>query len=342
MLKPKVFTQSILALSLSLALSAPAFATVTVETIPRESAPAEQSQNPYQKPTVSVTQTSQLAFHPSLGGQKVIALGARADEANQNLQLNNGMVAFDQKVNVAKGSAKTISLFGGAVTGKTTSFEIVEGPRNGSLQALNAAGGLVTYVPDAGFVGEDSFTFRTRDGLKNSNVATVKARVGVGASVNEPAVMLAGDRSLDEFTLELEEDGVEFARKQAERQRDFFTDLRAKDLSADETGRRAREFQKEQAERQRKFSEDRAEKIRKNEEKKAKDADRPEGFQNRDFGFVLKRNQFILNQQEEKNKFIEKLNNRNLSADERIRELNEFFAKQRAEVLEFLEDSSDF
>lgn len=189
-----------------------------------ENPPAESGVKPsggYRPPIVHVTKTSRLAFHPTLGGSKVIALGARKNAANDILIVGADMVAFDQTVNVPKQGAKTISLFGGAVGGKKTTFEIVSRPAKGALQAINAAGGLVTYVPDSGFVGEDSFTFRIRDGLNHSKTATVKMRVGIGASVNQPTVVLAGGRSVDPFTKEIEAEGVTFALAQAKRQRDF-------------------------------------------------------------------------------------------------------------------------
>jgi len=337
--KPKVFMPNTSALSLCLAVLF-----LFPLLLHAESPPAEnvlQSGEGYRPPIVHVTKTSRLAFHPTLGGTKVIALGARSNEVNDILIVSNDMVVFDQTVNVPKHGAKTISLFGGAVGRKTTSFEIVGRPSKGSLQALNTAGGLVTYVPDAGFVGEDSFTFRIRDGLKNSKTATVKMRVGIGASVNQPTVVLAGNRSLDAFTREIEAEGVVFALAQSERQRDFFEDLRAKNLDSAAEATQAREFQAAQAERQKDFSADRAEKIRDNEEEKAADEDRPAGFSNRDFGFVLKRSQFVLDQLAEKNAFLAKLNDKTLTSEERIAELNKFFAKQREEAVDFLKDFDD-
>ena len=46
---------------------------------------------------------------------------------------------------------------------------------------LNANGSLI-YVPNPGFSGTDSFTYRAFDGVNQSNVATVSIAVGVNAA----------------------------------------------------------------------------------------------------------------------------------------------------------------
>lgn len=53
---------------------------------------------------------------------------------------------------------------------------LVSGPKNGSL-LLNADGSM-TYVPQPGFQGIDSFTYQASDGTSLSNVATVTITVG--------------------------------------------------------------------------------------------------------------------------------------------------------------------
>ena len=53
-------------------------------------------------------------------------------------------------------------------------YSIVTGPANGSL--IGAAP-TVTYTPNPGYYGPDSFTFRANDGSADSNVATVSISV---------------------------------------------------------------------------------------------------------------------------------------------------------------------
>ncbi|MGD9417399.1 MAG: Ig-like domain-containing protein [Verrucomicrobiota bacterium JB025] len=54
-------------------------------------------------------------------------------------------------------------------------YGIASGPSNGTLDVSFLP--LVTYTPDGGFVGEDSFTFTVDDGLATSEVATVSITV---------------------------------------------------------------------------------------------------------------------------------------------------------------------
>ena len=91
---------------------------------------------------------------------------------------------------------------------------LVSGPANGSL-TLNA-NGTFSYLPNAGFSGTDSFTYRAHDGALDSNVATVSITVDsvfypaapinpvlpvatppVAAGPVDPATVEAGQTRLD-------------------------------------------------------------------------------------------------------------------------------------------------
>ena len=61
---------------------------------------------------------------------------------------------------------------------------LVTGPANGML-ALNEATGAFAYIPNAGFSGTDSFTYRATDGDLTSNLATVTITVAPPAAVLE-------------------------------------------------------------------------------------------------------------------------------------------------------------
>ena len=54
---------------------------------------------------------------------------------------------------------------------------LVAGPAHGSV--VLAADGSFSYMPDTGFTGEDSFTYKANDGRSDSNVATVTLGVAV-------------------------------------------------------------------------------------------------------------------------------------------------------------------
>lgn len=79
----------------------------------------------------------------------------------------------DQSLTVDAGSG----LFANAqdTEGDTLTWTIVSDVRYGTLAV--SADGSYTYVPDAGFTGKDSFTFRVSDGLKSSTTQTVQLQV---------------------------------------------------------------------------------------------------------------------------------------------------------------------
>ena len=67
--------------------------------------------------------------------------------------------------------------------GGTRTFSIVSQPPNGSISGFNTSTGRLTYTPDTGFSGSDSFTYRDANPGASSNTAT--ATIGVGKAPNE-------------------------------------------------------------------------------------------------------------------------------------------------------------
>src|SRR5678809_581026 len=63
------------------------------------------------------------------------------------------------------------------VDGNPLTAVLGTGPASGVL-SLNANGSF-SYVPNANFVGTDSFTYRANDGTENSNLATVTITVNL-------------------------------------------------------------------------------------------------------------------------------------------------------------------
>ncbi len=61
-------------------------------------------------------------------------------------------------------------------------FAIASGPAHGTLSAINPLAATVTYTPNKGFGGADSFGFTATDGTFNSTVATVTLTVAGGPS----------------------------------------------------------------------------------------------------------------------------------------------------------------
>jgi VCBS repeat-containing protein len=82
------------------------------------------------------------------------------------------------------------------VDGDDLMAQLDAGPVNGTL-ALNSNGSF-TYIPTAGFVGTDSFTYMAHDGTEASNVATVTITV---TSTNDPPVAADDGYTTAEDTL---------------------------------------------------------------------------------------------------------------------------------------------
>ncbi len=90
---------------------------------------------------------------------------------------NAAPVAEDQVVVVTVDLAKSIELTYSDLDGPGPySVIIVQGPASGNLNDMDGDE-FVTYTPNPGFVGPDSFTFVVNDGLSNSNEGTVSINV---------------------------------------------------------------------------------------------------------------------------------------------------------------------
>jgi VCBS repeat-containing protein len=94
--------------------------------------------------------------------------------------LNDAPVANGQGVTTLVDTPVTITLAGNDVDGDSLTFAIGTSPTQGTLGTIGtptcAAGSCtatVTYSPNAGYTGADSFTFTVNDGSLNSTAATV-------------------------------------------------------------------------------------------------------------------------------------------------------------------------
>ncbi|MFV1965927.1 MAG: Ig-like domain-containing protein [Pirellulaceae bacterium] len=84
--------------------------------------------------------------------------------------INDPPVAEDLNLVTSEGVAVSIALSGSDVEGDPLSYLIVSSPTAGSLQGTAPN---LTYTPYGGFIGIDTFTYRTYDGSSVSDVATV-------------------------------------------------------------------------------------------------------------------------------------------------------------------------
>jgi hypothetical protein len=83
---------------------------------------------------------------------------------------NGSPVANDQYVSTARNTPVSITLSADDPEGDVLFYQIVTQPEHGTLSGAGSSG---TYTPDAGYTGQDSFTFITTDGWTESNIATV-------------------------------------------------------------------------------------------------------------------------------------------------------------------------
>ena len=72
----------------------------------------------------------------------------------------------------------TLTLACTDANGNPLTRAIASNPAHGSLSAVNQDAGTVTYTPNAGYRGSDSFTFTANDGAATSAPATVRIAVG--------------------------------------------------------------------------------------------------------------------------------------------------------------------
>jgi hypothetical protein len=87
---------------------------------------------------------------------------------------SNGPVASNQAITTNFNTPASITLAASSRSGLTLSYGVVSGPANGTL---SGSAPNLTYTPNAGYAGTDSFTFQASDGTVNSNLATVAITV---------------------------------------------------------------------------------------------------------------------------------------------------------------------
>jgi cysteine-rich repeat protein len=98
-------------------------------------------------------------------------------DAAPDAPVGQAPVAGAQTLTTVSGTALSIALNATDADSTTLTYAIVTNPTSGVLSGLNAATGVVTYTPNAGYVGADSFTFKANDGALDSAPATIAITV---------------------------------------------------------------------------------------------------------------------------------------------------------------------
>ncbi|MFC1479571.1 Ig-like domain-containing protein [Planctomycetota bacterium] len=131
--------------------------------------------------TTDVTYTPELDFEGSDSFTYTVSDGnGGTDTATVTVTVtgeNDAPTAIDQSVTVVKETAKDITLEAADPDGDTLTYIIVDYPSNGTLSS-DDGDETVTYTPDAGYSGSDSFTFKANDGTEDSNTAAVSLEIG--------------------------------------------------------------------------------------------------------------------------------------------------------------------
>ena len=96
--------------------------------------------------------------------------------------VNDPPVADDQAANTDEDTPLAITLTGSDVDGDDLTYSVVLGPADGSLSGTAPN---LTYTPNLGYNGVDSFTFKVNDGNVDSNIAAVLITV---TEVNNPPI----------------------------------------------------------------------------------------------------------------------------------------------------------
>jgi hypothetical protein len=86
--------------------------------------------------------------------------------------------ANEQTVQIPTNGSLLISLSGRDPNGDSITYAIGQRPKHGTLSRFHRGLGTVTYTPNPGFAGEDSFQFTIGDFEAASEPATVRLIVG--------------------------------------------------------------------------------------------------------------------------------------------------------------------
>jgi hypothetical protein len=89
--------------------------------------------------------------------------------------VNDAPVAHPQSVGVVAGRPKRIELAGSDVEGDKLNFAVGLPPQHGTLSGIPP---MIFYLPEPGYIGEDSFTFAVSDDFTGSTPAKITLQVG--------------------------------------------------------------------------------------------------------------------------------------------------------------------
>lgn len=144
--------------------------TYTVVTGPSNGVLSGTAPNVTYSPGANFSGTDSLTFRVSDGSVN----SANAVVSITVTAVNDAPVASPKSITTVEDTAVAVTLTGTDVENSALSFAIVTQPAKGTVSGTPPN---LTYLPAAGFTGNDSFTYRANDGTANSSPATVSITV---------------------------------------------------------------------------------------------------------------------------------------------------------------------
>jgi uncharacterized repeat protein (TIGR03803 family) len=135
-------------------------------------------------PQASASGTDTFTFKANDG-----SLDSNAAAITITIEGNSPPVASDGTLTTREDRAMNGRLSATDPEGQPLSFSVVSNPAKGTVTLTNATTGRFMYTPMLDAYGSDSFTFKTSDGIADSNVATVSVTI---TPVNDAPVALDG------------------------------------------------------------------------------------------------------------------------------------------------------
>jgi hypothetical protein len=139
-------------------------------------------------PAASFSGTETFTYQASDGQ----ALSNSAAVTFNITRVNHPPVAADQTVVTRQGVAAAITLSATDTDNDLLTYTVVRQPAHGTLSGTAPR---LTYTPNNGYTGNDSFTFKANDGQADSNIATVTIQVNP-APIYLPTITVAGGACL--------------------------------------------------------------------------------------------------------------------------------------------------
>jgi RHS repeat-associated protein len=103
-----------------------------------------------------------------------------ASPRDRYLQLSDAPTCSDVSASTQPGQATSVNL--SCTSDATETYHIVSGPQNGTISSFDASAGTLTYTPNSGYTGTDTFTYDASQPGGVSQPATT-----VSVSVNTPS-----------------------------------------------------------------------------------------------------------------------------------------------------------